>query len=175
MSDITFAMIKNDAVRNGVDRDILTALSAAGFLVIANTPRQLKLEEALMFYAEHIGRPYFADLMCSIRGTVVPLVLEYVRPNGVDTAVTALRNLIGINNGRLAEPHTIRARFGGHLFDPDAPVAANAIHASDSEESVLREIGIMFPMFNIDAALAQSSFTVAHAPVAVPDKAAASL
>ena len=50
---------------------------------------------------------------------------------------TVVRNLCGVTNAREATPGTIRGDFGLDL-------TANIIHASDSEESFIRESSVLF-------------------------------
>lgn len=143
--NITFAIIKSDAIRNNVVQNIFKDIKEAGFSIIYGDPTiqiNAKMSQVIKFYYEHIGRPYFSDLSKSLTMGSVPLILEY---QGSESAITKFRTLIGATNSREASPWTIRGKYGGHLFNPDAPIAENAIHASDSLESVIREIKIMSP------------------------------
>lgn len=146
---ITFAMIKADAIDNGVQGNIIHALRQAGFTVLAmrNTVVVENDDELIeKFYDDHVDKAYFPDLKAGMRKSV-PLILEYTGPAWPepDNAVSYLRTFIGSTDSRKADIHTIRGLFGGHLFDENAPMAANAIHASDSYENVVRDIQLMFP------------------------------
>ncbi len=142
--NITLAMIKSDAFTNNVDTQILDMIRAAGFAIIDSHDRQTQISDTRidLFYEEHLKRSYYQDLFQSVHRFVMPMILEY---QGREKAYAVFRGLIGATSARNALPETIRGKFGGHRFDPDAPLAANAIHGSDSLASVVREIGILFP------------------------------
>jgi nucleoside diphosphate kinase len=138
-------MIKSDAFHNGCDRAILNEIRNKGYIIL-HAMRWQKLPRDVMeaFYHEHIDRPYFPDLRRSVEETVQAMLLE--KPDtacGVDP-ISEFRNFIGnTNNAREADVNSIRARFGGHNFDPEAPRAFNAIHGSDSPSAVVREACLM--------------------------------
>ena len=146
---ITFVMIKNDAIVNNVHWSIIEKLKAHNFKIIGSIENDLngivKNGDALIekFYFEHVDKPYFPNLLEGLRHSI-PLVVEYIGSDDGTDAVTRMRTLIGATDSRKAEPHTIRAEFGGHRYNSDAPMAANAIHASDSFENVCREIKLFF-------------------------------
>ncbi len=149
---ITFAMIKNDAIYNGVDKQILQMIRGHGFSVLAfGNDLLMSPKQILAFYHDHADRPYFQDLYNSVAWSALPMILEVhddepaVWGEHRIDAIATFRSLIGATDARKAEPGTIRHAFGGHLFDPAAPLAQNAIHGSDSFANVLREIGIVFP------------------------------
>jgi nucleoside diphosphate kinase len=150
--NITFVMIKSDAIRNNVVDFIIQDILGAGFSIIHRHPFDdgvihPTLNQTAEFYKDHILQPYFPQLRDSVMGGVIPLILEYTPASADDehSAVTKMRQLIGATNGRNALPETIRAKFGGHKFDEQAPLADNAIHASDSLAQALLEIKIMCP------------------------------
>jgi nucleoside-diphosphate kinase len=134
MTHITFSMIKTHAVMAGNGTAILRRLNTE-FEVVGIASGVMEPEMLHEFYAEHKGRPYWDDLINSVSGPVVALALK--RPFAVKT----LRKMIGATNCRQAESGTIRAMFG----DKTGPVAWNAIHGSDSDESAARELKIVFP------------------------------
>lgn len=141
--NVTLAMIKSDAFRNEVDVKILNMIRATGFRIV-KIWRNYTLFDTIIksFYIEHIDRPYFQNLYDSVSGNVTPMLLEL--PYTDVGAVSAFRKLIGATNSRNAAPDTIRAQFGAHNFNPDAPMAENSIHGSDSLESVKREAELIF-------------------------------
>lgn len=136
---LTLAIIKRDAIDNGVAAGIMNKLLEGGFMSITplvyTSPSAEIIEE---FYADHKDKSYFPDLAYSL-SHCCPMLLTY---NSSDrrAAIPTLRNLIGPTVSRNAPMDTIRGMFGGHRFRDDAPVAANAIHASDSSTSLIREI-----------------------------------
>lgn len=129
----TYFMIKPEAVRAGLVPDILRWAMQNRFAVERLEMRRLSPELARRFYAEHDGKPFFADLVRYI--TSAPVVA--VQLSGED-AVKRLRTVVGATNPKDAAPGTIRYVFGTSLQE-------NAVHASDSDASAERELGIVFP------------------------------
>ena len=99
------------------------------------TPTSTKLSKLLQSSScadEHRSKPFFAELVgYIISGPVVLMVLE-----GED-AVALLRRLCGSTKPIEAAPGTIRGDYAMHTN-------LNIIHASDSPESAVREIGLFF-------------------------------
>ena len=89
------------------------------------------------FYAEHLGKPFYPNLLKSmVAGPVIGLVLL---KSILGNAVEDLRDLIG--------PATISERVYGqlrHMYGHPTIVALNAIHGSDSAKSAQREIELIF-------------------------------
>ena len=129
----TYLMIKPEAVRAGQWPEILHLLLQNRFQVRRLELRRLPVELARRFYAEHEGKPFFAALVDYITADdVVAVWLE-----GAD-AVPRLRALVGATDPAKAGPGTLRYMFGSSLQE-------NAVHASDSEASAARELGLIFP------------------------------
>ena len=63
MSDITFTMIKPDAVQNRHIGAILSKITEAGFKIKALKLTQLTVDDAKKFYAIHSERPFFGELV----------------------------------------------------------------------------------------------------------------
>ena len=128
----TLSIIKPDAVANNIIGKIYSRFEKAGLKIVAAKMQQLNAKSAGGFYAEHEGRPFYADLIKFMTsGPIVVQVLE-----GED-AVTINRELMGTTNPGEAEPGTIRADFA-------TSIDANAVHGSDSTTSAEREIGYFF-------------------------------
>jgi nucleoside-diphosphate kinase len=126
-------MIKPEAVRAGSFADILRCVMQNRFAVDRLEMRNLSPEVARRFYAEHEGKPFFDALVQYITSDRVVAV----QLSGED-AVKRLRQLVGATNPRDAVPGTIRYMYGSSLQE-------NAVHASDSDASAERELGIVFP------------------------------
>ena len=58
----TFAIIKPDAVKNGVTGRILSRIEQEGFRVVAMRLQHLSKREAEGFYAVHSAKPFFGGL-----------------------------------------------------------------------------------------------------------------
>ena len=128
----TFSIVKPDAVARNLIGEIYSRFEKSGLRIVASKMLQLSEAQAAGFYAEHDGKPFFADLCSYMRsGPVMVQVLE-----GED-AIATNRRLMGATNPKDADPGTIRADFA-------ESIDANAVHGSDSPESAAREIAFFF-------------------------------
>ena len=135
MSNITFTMMKPDAVANGHTGKIIDQIIEAGFTIRAMKYTKLSVETAGAFYNVHKERPFFGDLVSFMTsGTIVAAVLEK------ENAVADFRTLIGATDPKKAEEGTIRNRFA-------ESIEANAVHGSDSDENAANEASFFFNMF----------------------------
>ncbi len=129
---LTLAIIKPDAVGSGLAGKIIAHLEAQGFVVRAVRMTRLSKSQAQAFYEVHRERPFFGSLVeYMTSASCVPMVLER------DDAVSHLRTVIGATDPAEAADGTIRKLYGESM-------ERNAIHASDSPENALREIGFFF-------------------------------
>ena len=129
---LTLAILKPDAVGSGKAGKILAHLETAGFRVRALKLLRLTEEQAGEFYAVHRERGFYAELVeFMTSGPVIPMVLE------ANDAVAKLRTTIGATDPAEAAPGTVRKLYAESK-------GRNAIHASDSDENALREIGFFF-------------------------------
>lgn len=131
----TLVLCKPDAVQRRLVGEIVTRLERKQLTVIAMEMRRLDAATAKCHYAEHEGKPFFADLVEFITGG--PLVAMVVE--GTD-AWKVVRTLMGVTNPSEAAPGTIRG-------DLAIDMAENLVHGSDSPESAAREIALFFPGF----------------------------
>ena len=132
MSNITFTMLKPDAVENNYIGAILQKINEAGFRIKAMKYTRLTPEAAGRFYAVHAERSFYNDLVKYMSsGPIVAAILEK------DNAVASFRDLIGATDPAKAAPGTIRALFA-------KSIEANAIHGSDSDDNALIEGGFFF-------------------------------
>ena len=134
MSDRTLVLLKPDAVERGLVGEILGRFEAKNLKIVALDLRQLDEATLARHYEEHVGKPFYADLVSFMsRGPVVALVVE-----GPEDTWEVVRSMMGATNPRKAAPGTIRGDLG-ILF------TENLVHGSDSLASAEREIGIFFP------------------------------
>tara|TARA_B100001769_G_C21856259_1_gene463949 strand:- start:62 stop:478 length:417 start_codon:yes stop_codon:yes gene_type:complete len=132
MSNITFTMIKPEAVAAGNTGAILNRIEEAGFKISAMKKIHLSKERAGEFYAVHKERPFYAELVDYMsESPIIAAILEK------ENAVADFRSLIGATNPEEAEKGTIRADFAQSL-------AKNAIHGSDSNENAIIESDFHF-------------------------------
>jgi nucleoside-diphosphate kinase len=128
----TLAIVKPDAVGRANTGRIIAHLEDSGFRVVALRMLHLTTAQARQFYAVHRERPFYDSLVRFMTsGPAVPVVLER------DDAVATLRRTIGATDPAEAEAGTVRALFAESK-------ERNAIHASDSDDNALREIGFFF-------------------------------
>jgi nucleoside-diphosphate kinase len=130
--NITFTMIKPDAVAAGHSGKIIDMIIGAGFKIQAMKLTQLSKERAEAFYAVHNARPFFNDLVKFMtEGPIVAAVLEK------DNAVEDFRKLIGATNPANADAGTIRKAFA-------TDIERNAVHGSDSDDNAAIEAAFHF-------------------------------
>ncbi|MDA2945576.1 MAG: nucleoside-diphosphate kinase [Actinomycetota bacterium] len=134
MSDRTLVLLKPDAVERKLVGEVLSRFESKNLDIVAMELRTLDAETLERHYAEHVGKPFYNDLVAFMsRGPVVALVVE-----GPEDTWEVVRTMMGATNPRSAAPGTIRGDLG-ILF------TENLVHGSDSAESAAREIGIFFP------------------------------
>lgn len=132
--DRTFIICKPDAVERGLVGEILARFERRNLKLVAVEMRTIDDATARRHYAEHDGKPFFADLVSFItRGPAVLAVVE-----GPGDTWQVVRTMMGTTNPKESAPGTIRGDLG-ILF------TENLIHGSDSAESAAREIGLFFP------------------------------
>ena len=130
--NITFTMIKPDAVEANNIGPILAKINEGGFRVVAMKYLRLSKEQAGQFYAVHKERPFYGELVDYMSsGPIVAAVLSK------GNAVADFRKLIGATDPSKAEEGTIRKLFA-------KSIAANAIHGSDSDENAQIEANFFF-------------------------------
>jgi nucleoside-diphosphate kinase len=130
--DITFSIIKPNAVRTGKTGPILAMMNEGGFEIAAMRMVRMTLQQAESFYEIHRGKPFFEGLIeFMTSGPVVVMILRH------ENAVNEFRKLIGATDPAKAEPGTIRKTFA-------VSVQMNAVHGSDSDENAVREANFFF-------------------------------
>ncbi|NLW23699.1 MAG: nucleoside-diphosphate kinase [Clostridia bacterium] len=128
----TFVMIKPDGVQRGLVGEILQRFERKGFKIKGLKLLQVTEELAAKHYEEHIGKPFYPELVEYITsGPVVAMVLEG------NSVISEVRKINGATNPLEAQPGTIR---GDYAQD----ISMNIIHGSDSPDSAQREIAIYF-------------------------------
>jgi nucleoside-diphosphate kinase len=132
MSNITFTMIKPDAIRKGYSGKILDEIIKAGFSIKAMKWTRLTLELAGEFYAVHKERAFYGELVKFMSsGPIIAAILE--KENAIDD----FRTLIGATDPAKADEGTIRKQFA-------SSVGENAVHGSDSNENAIIENDFFF-------------------------------
>ncbi len=129
-----FIIIKPDAVKRNIIGKILSRFEERGIRIKAIRMIRTSKEESEKLYSIHKGKPFYDSLINYITSDkVVVCVLEA----DTDKLIEIVRKMNGRTNPAEAEPGTIRGDFG-------LVMEANIIHASDSIDSVNREMPIFF-------------------------------
>jgi len=132
MENRTLAIIKPDAVKNGITGLIYNKILIAKFRILGAKLIRMTLAQAEEFYAIHKGKPFYVELTEFISsGQSMVLVLEK------DNAVATWRKTIGATNPKEATEGTIRRDYA-------TSIAENAVHGSDSDKNAEKEIGFFF-------------------------------
>lgn len=129
----TLVLCKPDAVERSLVGEIISRFEKKGLKIAALRMLTIGPELAEKHYAEHIGKPFYNDLVDFIgRSPAVAMVIQ-----GPEDTWEIVRKMMGATNAAQAEPGTIRGDFSA-LF------TENLVHGSDSAESAKREIEIFF-------------------------------
>jgi nucleoside-diphosphate kinase len=135
--NLTFGIIKPDAVRAGNTGHIIQRIIDGGFKIRALKMLHMTLPQAEGFYAVHRERPFFPGLTEFMSSA--PCVVMVLEKEG---AVKAWRDLMGATDPSKADQSTLRKEFG-------ASVGENAVHGSDSDENAAIEIAYFFSRLEV--------------------------
>jgi nucleoside-diphosphate kinase len=132
MKEITFAMIKPDAVKAKNAGKIIDIIEQNGFDILRLQKGLLSKEMAENFYAVHREKPFFGELVESVTaGPVIVMALEK------NNAIKDWRELMGSTNPQQAAEGTLRKQFG-------TSIGSNAVHGSDAPETAGAELTLFF-------------------------------
>lgn len=133
----TLAVIKPDAVQRRLIGLIIQRFEQRGLSLLAMKFIQLTEDDARRLYRVHEGKEFYEALVAfATSGPVVAMMWK--GPQAIDV----VRDMIGPTFGPDAPAGTIRGDFGvSRRF--------NIVHASDSPESVAREMPVFFAPENI--------------------------
>jgi len=130
----TLVICKPDAVERGLVGEIIGRFERKGLKLVAAELRQIDRATAARHYAEHVGKPFYEDLLAFItRSPAMLLVVE-----GPEETWRIVRKLMGTTDPADAAPGSVRG-------DLATVTAENVVHGSDSADSAEREIEIFFP------------------------------
>jgi nucleoside-diphosphate kinase len=128
----TVVLVKPDGVQRGLIGEIIQRFENKGLKLSALKMENLTDEILDSWYEHHKDKPFFPSLKSFMMAyPIVSMVWE-----GPE-ATSVVRKMIGITQGRQAEPGTIRGDFA-------LSTQMNLIHASESVEAANRELGILF-------------------------------
>ena len=132
MKNLTFAIIKPDAIKNKHTGKIYDHILSTGFEILGSKLVKMTKSQAEGFYEIHRDKPFFEELttfMSSDKCMVLALKKE--------NAVQEWRDTIGATNPEESEDGTIRKIYATSLGE-------NAVHGSDSDENAKKEIAFFF-------------------------------
>src|SRR3954447_11723991 len=130
--EMTFAIIKPDAVRARLAGRIIQRIEDEGFQIRAMRLVNLTKRDAEGFYAVHRERPFFTSLTTFMSsGPAIVLALE------APDAIKKWRTLMGATDPGKADAGTLRKEFGRSIEN-------NATHGSDAPETAAFELGYFF-------------------------------
>ena len=114
--------------------EILGRFERKGLRLVAAELRTLDLDLLARHYAEHVGKPFYNDLVAFMsRSPALTAVVE-----GPEGTWRVVRAMMGATDPQEAGPGTIRGDFG-------TEVTENLVHGSDSAASAQREVSLFFP------------------------------
>jgi len=137
----TLVIIKPDGISKLLTGYIISRFTETRLEIIGCKMVHVSIELAEKHYEEHIGKPFYNDLIDFITGKLhhqhEVMALVYSGNN----AIEKIRAICGATNPEAAEPDTIRGQFGRIL---ESGLMENVVHASDSIESAEKEIKLWF-------------------------------
>ena len=132
MNNLTFAIIKPDAIKNNYTGKIYDHILNSGFDILSAKLIRMTKSQAEGFYSIHKDKSFFNELT-TFMSSGKCMVLALSKEN----AVTAWRETIGATNPEDARDGTIRKLYATSLGE-------NAVHGSDSNENAKKEIAFFF-------------------------------
>ncbi len=131
--ETTLVLVKPDGVGRGLCGEIVARFERRGYVLRGARLIRITKAVARQHYAEHKGKPFFADLVDFITsGPVLALAVA-----GED-AIAGVRTMMGATNPKDSAPGTIRGDYATLLGE-------NIVHGSDSRASARRELKLFFP------------------------------
>ena len=128
----TLILVKPDGVQRGLIGEIIGRFERRGLKLLGLKFIQMSEELAGQHYGEHVGKPFYNDLVAYITsGPVVAMVWEG------KNAVAAARGTIGATKPYEATAGSIRGDFG-------MEIGRNLVHGSDSVENGEKEANLFF-------------------------------
>lgn len=128
----TFVICKPDGMKKKLVGTVFQRFEKAGLKLVAVKMERLADSILETHYAHLAGKPFFPGLKDFMKST--PVVLSVWEG---ENAVALVRELCGPTDSKKAPKGSIRGDFG-------KDVQENIIHASDSPETAVKEVGRFF-------------------------------
>jgi len=130
--ELTFVMIKPDAVQRGLIGEIISRFEKKGLQIVALKMLQVTPELAKKLYDIHLDKSFYQSLENFVTsGPIVAMVIRGPR------VVKIVRNILGATKAFEANPGTIRGDYGMIIQN-------NLIHGSDAVERAKYEMNLIF-------------------------------
>ena len=148
MQQRTFILIKPDAIERHLGEEILDQLRASGLVVLRMKKVIVTQAQIIAHYQDVIDRlklDYIEQAIIDEFDQKLVWIIVATHPKG--NPIETVRNMIGPTDPAKAEDFTIRGQYGRDTMElsmKEHRMLKNLIHASDSPESVEREILIWF-------------------------------
>jgi nucleoside-diphosphate kinase len=148
MQQRTFILIKPDAIERHLGEEILDQLRASGLVVLRMKKVIVTQAQIIAHYQDVIDRlklDYIKQAIIDEFDQKLVWIIVATHPKG--NPIETVRNMIGPTDPAKAEDFTIRGQYGRDTMElsmKEHRMLKNLIHASDSPESVEREILIWF-------------------------------
>jgi nucleoside-diphosphate kinase len=144
----TFVLLKPDAIARQLDKEILAFFTARGLIITRQALVKVKKTTILRHYDEvitRIGKGPFRQYVIKefVGHTVLVAELQIPRENLIEL----VRTWVGATDPVLAQKESIRGLYGEDSLlqaRNEERMLRNLIHASDSQESVEKEIALWF-------------------------------
>lgn len=128
----TLILVKPDGVRRQLIGEVIKRIEQKGYRILEMKMFTIDKPLAEEHYAEHVDRPFFAELVSFITsGPVVAIMVEG------DDAIAGMRQVMGATNPLDAAPGSLRGDFA-------TAIGENIAHGSDSLEAAERELKLFF-------------------------------
>ena len=128
----TLIILKPSTIQRRMIGEIISRFEKKGLIISGMKMIWLTDEILQEHYFHLVDKPFFKKIKDSMQAC--PVIVMCL--NGVD-AVSVVRNIVGVTNGRLAQPGTIRGDFSMSMQE-------NIVHASDSPETAKIELERFF-------------------------------
>lgn len=128
----TLVLVKPNGVERGLIGEVVGRLERRGLSITGARMLMVSEELAGRHYAEHVGKPFYQELVDFI--TSAPVFAMVVAG---PSAISVVRTMMGATNPLDAVPGTVRGDFG-------LDMGKNIVHSSDGPESAEREIALFF-------------------------------
>ena len=136
----TLVLIKPDGFVKSLTGDIISKFSETELIIVGSKVVQVTRELAEEHYQHLREEKFFDELIKYIMGeyhTKRVLALVYHGEN----AIKKVRKIVGLTNPELAEPTSIRGKYGRVT---SKGVFENVVHASENPKEAEREIKLWF-------------------------------